>query len=341
MSFDADTVYNQLRPYFQERVRRNEPLAQHCTFGVGGPADVWISLETQEELVRLVRLCAERHWPLLTVGNSTNVLYADAGVRGIVARIVLNTYRIEDRGNGTALLVAEAGVLWPRLMRELAPLGWGGLAFGVGIPGTMGGGVFSNAGAHNQELGQVLEWLEVLDARGASEEEDQVTLPLIRRYLHDELDLGYRYSRFREQRWVRFDEQGHLIPAQRHMIEPPEIVMVLGIRLQHEDPEKLHVAIEQYKQYRKMTEPLQQHAGSVFKDPVDDNASHLIEQVGMKGKMHGQAQISERNPNYIVNLGGASASDIAALMIEAHQRVRRQFGVNLELNVELHGEWQP
>src|SRR6266702_1455358 len=103
MRFDIDTAYNKLLPHFQERVRRNESLARHCTFGVGGPADVWVSLETREELIGLVGLCAERHWPLLLVGNSTNTLYADRGVRGIVARVALNAYHIEQDEDGTSL----------------------------------------------------------------------------------------------------------------------------------------------------------------------------------------------------------------------------------------------
>src|SRR5712692_2567916 len=133
MTFDADTIYTELRPYFAGRVRRNEPLARHGTFGVGGPADVWVSLETPKELLDLVRLCLERHWPLLLVGNGTNVLFADAGARGIVARIALNRYRIEDNADATALMIADAGVSWPRLLNELAAPGWGGLEFGPGI----------------------------------------------------------------------------------------------------------------------------------------------------------------------------------------------------------------
>ena len=341
MRFDADTAYNELRPHFQERVRRNESMARHCTFGVGGPADVWISLETREELIGLVRLGATQHWPVLLVGNSTNVLYADAGVRGMVARVALQTYSIEDQGDGTALLRADAGVSWPRLLHEVAPAGWGGLAFGIGIPGTLGGAVISNAGAHNEELGEVLEWIEVLDARRSGEEgEDGISLPLLRRYLHDELDLSYRHSRFREQRRVRFDERGALIPAPRQVIDPPEIVMALGIRLHREDPQELRAAMASYQEYRKMNEPVQRHTGTIFKDPPGDEASRLIDQAGLKGKTRGKAQIAERNANYMVNLGGASASDIAALVVEAHQRVLEQFGVDLELDVELHGEWQ-
>src|SRR6266568_8455437 len=102
MRFNADTAYKELRPHFQKRVRRDEPLARHCTFGVGGPADIWVSVDVRDDLIRLVRLCSERRWPLLLVGNGTNVLYADAGVRGIVARVVLNKYTIEEHGDGTA-----------------------------------------------------------------------------------------------------------------------------------------------------------------------------------------------------------------------------------------------
>src|SRR5205809_4994707 len=194
MTFDAKAAYTGLQTQFQKRVRRDEALARHCTFGVGGPAEVWVSLDTREELISLVRLCAERRWPLLLVGNGTNTLYADAGVRGIVARIALNSYTIEDHGDGTALLLAEAGVSWPHLLNELAPLGWGGLEFGPGIPGTLGGGVISNAGAHSGNLGQALEWVDVLDARSSSEEE--LIDPTVCRYQHDELDLSYRHSRF-------------------------------------------------------------------------------------------------------------------------------------------------
>src|SRR5216683_5102834 len=172
MTFDPEIVYNELHPYFQKGVRQHEPLARHAAFGVGGPADVWLSLASKEVLHHLVRLCAQEHWPLLVVGNGTNVLFADAGVRGVVAHIALDAYRIEDQEDGSVLLIADAGVSWPHLLHELVPLGWGGLEFGGGIPGTLGGAVISNAGAHNDDLGQLLEWIEVLDARGFNIEGD-------------------------------------------------------------------------------------------------------------------------------------------------------------------------
>lgn len=337
MTFDVETAYKELHSSLGRQVRLNEPLSRHSTFGVGGPADVWVSLETREHLLTLVRMCAERDWPLLVVGNGTNTLFADAGVRGIVARIALSSYTIEDHGDGTALLVAGAGASWPKLLNELALLGWGGLEFGPGIPGTLGGGVISNAGAHNSELGQVLAWIEVLDARRSSEED--FTFPLVRRYLHDELDLSYRHSRFRALRRVQFNAQGYPLAAPRKLIEPAEIIMQVGIRLKHDDPQQLRSRIAQYKQHRKMTQPPQQSAGSVFKNRPGDYAGRLIEQVGMKGVVHGGAQISERHANFIVNVGGASAADVATLIMEARNRVREQFGVELELEVELRGEW--
>src|SRR5438034_5858285 len=252
MTFDAQAVYTELHAHFRGRIRRNESLSRHCTFGVGGPADVWIALDSRDELMSLVRLCAERRWPLLLVGNGTHTFYSDAGVRGIVARVVLNKYTIEEHGDGTALLLAEAGISWPRLLNELAPLGWGGLEFGPGIPGTLGGGVISNAGAHNSDMSQVLEWIEILDARSSSEEQYSITM--MRRYMQDELNISYRHSRFRELRRVVFDEQGYPQPVPRGLIEPAEIILLLAIRLHHEDPQKLLEIIKVYNQHHKRSQ---------------------------------------------------------------------------------------
>jgi UDP-N-acetylmuramate dehydrogenase len=337
MTFDVETTYNVLRAHLGERVRRGESLARHCTFGVGGPADIWVTLDTRHALMHLVTICSERRWPLLIVGNGTNVLYADAGVRGVVARIAMSAYSIEDEGNGSALLVAGAGVSWPRLLNDLSAQGWGGLEFGPGIPGTLGGGVISNAGVHGHDLGEVLEWVDVVDARHC---EERAVAPEVVRYVREQLDLAYRHSRFRAQRRVQFDVRGMPIAAPRKLIEPAEIVMELGVRLHRDDPPKLRATIDEHKQYRKRTQPPQQSAGSVFKNPVGDYAGRLIEATGLKGMIYGGAQISERHANFIVNLGGARAADIAVLIKEAHSRVAQQFGVDLEMEVELRGEWE-
>lgn len=337
MIFDVETAYPKIRSQFGEHVRRDEPLARHGTFGVGGPADIWVSLDTQEALIALVTMCAEYRWPLLITGNGTNVLYADEGIRGVVARVALNNYIIQDGEDGTALLLAGAGVSWPRLLNELASLGWGGLEFGPGIPGTLGGGVISNAGVHGHDLGQVLEWVDVVDA---NQSEVQGRAPTVVCYQNADLDLSYRHSRFRALRRIQFDQQGYPIAAPRKLIEPAEIIMQLAVRLHREDPQKLRMTIDEHKLYRKQTQPPQQSAGSVFKNPAGDYAGRLIEAVGLKGITHGGAQISQRHANFIVNRGGATAMDVAALIKEARSRVSTQFGVELELEVELRGAWK-
>src|SRR6266700_3747961 len=178
MTFSIDAAYELLYPHFQERLRRNEPLANHSPLGIGGQADLWVTLASTQELIQLVQTCAEEHFPLLIVGNSSNILFSDDGVEGIVAHMAAQSYTIENLGQDRARLVADAGVNWPHLVYELAKQGWGGLEFGVGIPGTLGGSVVSNAGAHNQDVGQRLQWLEVLDARGANlDGEDTVAIP--------------------------------------------------------------------------------------------------------------------------------------------------------------------
>jgi UDP-N-acetylmuramate dehydrogenase len=341
MVFNVDRAYDVLASHLQKRVHRQEPLAQHSTFGVGGIADLWLTVKTQKELTDLVSLCAQEHWPLLVVGDGTNILYADAGVRGIVAHVGLDNYRIDEQADGSALLVADAGVHWTRLLRDLVPLGWGGLEFSVGIPGTVGGGVVSNAGAHHQELGQILEWIDVLDARGCNiAAEDEFGPPLMRHYRQEQLDLGYRHSRFREQRLTHVDAQGQLIFPHHNLIDPPELIVTVALRLFRQDPKVLSTLLEKNKQERQQADPAQRHTGSIFKDPPEESADDLISKVGLRGKTHGKAQISEHNANYIVNLGGASAQDIASLIMEAHQRVLEQSGVHLALNVELLGAWR-
>lgn len=343
MFFESTYAYEVLHPYFQQRVRLHEPLAQHSSFGVGGPADLWLTIETQQELSDLITLCTKQQWPLLVVGAGSNILFADAGVRGIVASIDMSHYHIEEQPDGSALLVAEAGVRWANLLEHLTPLGWGGLEFGVGIPGTLGAGIISNVGAHKQNVGQALEWIKVLDARTCNYVQTiPPTFPVIvlRHYNLDDLDLGYRHSRFREQRITYIDPPGQLVFPHRKLIEPGEMVVELALRLHRQNPVVLAALLAQNVEDRKQADPEQRHLGSIFKDPPGNKARKLIEQAGLAGKMQGNAQISKHNANYIVNLGRVTAADIAALIVEAHRQVLAQSGIHLSLNVELLGEWQ-
>ncbi|GHO42418.1 UDP-N-acetylmuramate dehydrogenase [Ktedonospora formicarum] len=340
MSIDIQHAYNILYPHFQERLCLNEPLVSHCAFGVGGPADIWVTLKSQQELVDLVNLCAEQHWPLLLVGSGRNIIFADAGVRGIVARIDFHHYQINMQTETSALLIVEAGACWDQILDTLLPLGWSGLEFGVGISGTLGAGIVSNAGARNWDLGQILEWIDVLDARGSDSDPDDQFAPATKRhYTRNELDLSYRHSRLRSKRSTVIDDEGKLVFSPRHLIEPPEIVLRLGLHLSYQDSQQLLTQRDIYLRERRQREPSLPLTGPIFKDHQRTSARDLIAQVGLQGQIHGKSQISEQNANYLVNLGGASAEDMLQLIVAAHQQVLRQCGIDLMLNVDLRGEW--
>jgi UDP-N-acetylmuramate dehydrogenase len=337
MFFDREQASSVLHPHFQGLLRVQEPLADHCSFGVGGTADIWLILPTSQELEVLIRLCTTHQWPLFLVGEGRNILFADAGVRGIVARIDWQQYEIEER---TATLIADAGVRWSQLLPELQVLGWAGLEFGVGIPGTLGAGLISNVGAHHRDLGQALQWIDVLDARACNTGQYDVFVPLVkRRYAREDLDLGYRHSRFRLNRLTHIDAHGKLVFPNRQLIEPAEIVLRLALQLQRKDPQQIAALSHHYIQERQAQEPALPKTGPVFKDPPSSLAKDLIAQAGLGGKTRGNAQITAHNANYIANLGGATAQEILSLILMAHQQVLAQSGTDLLLNLELLGEW--
>src|SRR5215472_15832001 len=149
------------------RLRLDEPLARHGTFAVGGPAEIWLGAATEADLLEIVRLAHAHNAPVMFVGNGTNVLYADAGARGAVVRVSVEEWELRDidTAAGTALLMAGAGVHLPKLVNDLAPLGWAGMEWGAGVPGTIGGAVVSNAGCHGQCIGDTIRSARVLDAR--------------------------------------------------------------------------------------------------------------------------------------------------------------------------------
>jgi len=337
MFFDREQASSILHPHFQGLLQVEEPLANHCSFEVGGTADIWVTLPTPRELEALIRLCTMHQWPLLLVGEGRNILFADAGVRGIVARVDWQQYEIEER---TQTLIADAGVRWSKLLPELQVLGWAGLEFGIGIPGTLGAGLVSNVGAHHRDLGQALQWIDVLDARACNTGPYDIFVPLVKqRYAREDLDLGYRHSRFRLNRMTHIDAHGKLVFPKRPLIEPAEMVLRLALQLHRQDPQQIAALSDQYIQERQTQEPALPKTGPVFKDPAGSSAKDLIANAGLGGKTTGHAQITQHNANYIANLGGATAQDIVSLMVMAHQQVLAQSGIDLLVNLELLGEW--
>lgn len=332
--FDAARAQNALRETFGVRLKPNEPLARHGTFGVGGPADVWVSVRSEDELLTLVTLASAQSWPLMLVGNGTNVLFSDGGARGVVARMALDSWRVEDEASDSPRLIAGGGVNLPKLVSALAARGLAGLEWGAGVPGTIGGGIVSNAGAHGVCIADTIQSARVLFSPDAPGE-----VALIRELAADELELAYRRSRFRAEREIAFGDDGRPIPAPRALLEPREMITGGVFALRHDDPDAVKARVAQYKQHRKETQPPQPSAGSVFKNPPSEYSGRLIEAAGLKGHTIGRAQISPRHANFIVNLGGATSADITGLIALARRVVHEQFGVALQPEVELRGDW--
>ncbi len=323
-----------LRERFGERVRAGELLSRHGTFGVGGPADAWIKLNREEELAEIVSLAQAHRWPLMLVGNGTNILFADKGAKGIVAGMALDDWRLEDIDDERVRLIAGAGVSLPKLVNELARRGLTGLEWGAGVPGTIGGAVVSNAGAHGACVADTIETARVLFVPTKP-----VAEVAIRELAASELQLAYRRSRFRAAREIVFDDEGIPSAAPRELIEPREMITGATFLLRHADPPEVQQRVAAYKRHRKETQPPQPSAGSVFKNPPGDHSGRLIEAAGLKGHQLGRAQISPVHANFIVNRGGATAAEVVGLIALARRTVRERFGVELELEVELRGDW--
>jgi UDP-N-acetylmuramate dehydrogenase len=283
---------------------------------VGGPADLLIVCERVDEIVMAVE-AARRHsvgWRLL--GGGCNVLVADSGVRGLV--IVNRTTRIEfDPAKGVAR--AEAGALLAVLAREAVGHGLAGLEWAVGLPGTVGGALVGNAGAFDGDIAGVLRSATVLAPDG-----EVVERP------NDWFEFEYRLSRVKGA-----GEQG----SRRAQEQRSEgcVVLVATFGLQRGDPETLAAQAEEIMEWRKTRHPTGATMGSTFKNPPGSHAGYLIEQAGLRGTRIGGAQISRLHGNFFMNTGAATAADVLALIEHARAEVRRQFGVELELEIELVG----
>ncbi|MBM4466657.1 MAG: UDP-N-acetylmuramate dehydrogenase [Chloroflexi bacterium] len=286
----------------------NEPMSLHTSFRIGGPADLYVVATSAQELVELVSLAREQGLPYLIIGRGTNVLVADEGVRGLVIENGGQEICFED----DAVLYAESGASLKDLAHESARRGLGGLEWAVGIPGSVGGAIVGNAGAYGCYVGDVARKATVLAADGT-----------VRELSAEEMGFGYRTSRFK----------GQAGEGKQEIILSAEFVL-------HAEPaHALAEKMADYTRRREASQPTEPSAGSVFKRTKQYPAGFLIEQAGLKGARIGDAQISPKHANFIVNLGQARAADVKALVDLAQQRVRERFGVELELEIELVGEW--
>jgi UDP-N-acetylmuramate dehydrogenase len=285
-------------------VLEHEPMSRHTSFGVGGPADILGVPQDEAALARLLGACRETQLPYLVIGNGTNIIFRDGGFRGVVIKIseALGDIRHEGRR-----LIAQSGSGLDRLCLRAAEAGLAGLAWAAGIPGTVGGAVWMNAGANGGEIGQLVKQVTVLSADG-----ERSALR------HRDLDFSYRHSTLQAQ---------------------PLIVVEVEFDLAEGSPEDVRREMYETIEKRLTRQPLKERsAGCIFKRPPNDFAGRLIDCTGCKGLIVGGAQISPKHAGFIVNRGGATASDVLQLVGQVRQRVHDEHGIWLEQEVCVVGE---
>ncbi len=304
----VDTLADELRAAgCAARLRAGVPLAPYTTFRIGGPADLVLEATSNAEIEEGWRLAHERGLPCLVLGRGSNVLVADRGVRGLV---IVNRCQEEDL-SPTGTFTVTSGTPLTKAARDTARQGWAGLEWAVGIPGSVGGAIIGNAGAHGGYVGDVLQSATILD-HGE-----------IRTLAGAELGMGYRTSRFKA------------IPAGNGR----PVILEARFALRPGDPQALAAQMAEWIQWRSERHPQEPSAGSVFKRTAQYPAGFLIDQAGLKGETRGAAQVSPKHANFIVNLGGATADDVRGLVEEVRETVEARFGVSLELEIELVGDW--
>lgn len=301
-------IYNQMCTISgRDYVYVDEPMSRHTTFRIGGPADYFIHPQSREEVREIVRLCTEKKLDYYILGNGSNLLVSDAGFRGVMIQIYQNMSRV--RAEKQRLFV-QAGALLSQTAKTAAEEGLTGLEFAAGIPGTVGGAVTMNAGAYGGEMKEITEAVTVLDREGK-----------IRRLKRNELEFGYRKS--------AISKYGY-------------IVLEAELLLQAGDREQILEKIEDLCRKRKEKQPLEfASAGSTFKRPEGYYAGKLIMDAGLCGFSIGDAQISEKHCGFLINKGNATASEVMALISHVRIKVKELFGVELEPEVKLLGDFEP
>lgn len=293
----------ELRAAFGARLLLDEPLARHASARIGGPADAFLAARSVDDLRRAAGIAWACEVPFFVLGGGSNVLISDAGVRGLV---------VHNRTHGLSFagtrVVAESGVSAVSLARRTISRGLAGLEWAAGLPGTLGGAVFGNAGAHGGDMAQSVVYVEAVTPGGDV------------RLTRADLAFEYRSSILKR--------------------EPRPLVMLsVALDLAEGDRAALEARAEEYRQYRRRTQPQGATIGSMFKNPPGDYAGRLIDAAGLKGARVGGAQISDKHGNFFMNRGGATARDVSELVELARREVLERFGVRLELEVELVGEW--
>lgn len=286
-----------------KHVWTEEPMKNHTTFRVGGPARYLVEPKNAEELTKVIKACDEAGMPYTIVGNGSNLLVSDTGYDGVVIHLFKNMSCIRICGTS---MILEAGVLLVRAASIACKEGLTGLEFASGIPGTVGGALVMNAGAYGGEMKDVVKQVKVLAKDGT-----------LREYTGEEMEFGYRRSRIAKE---------------------GSIVLEAELMLRQGETEKIRARMDELKEQRISKQPLEYaSAGSTFKRPEGHFAGKLIQDAGLRGFRIGDAQVSEKHCGFIINRGNATASQIAELIREVQKRVYEQSGIRLQTEVKFLG----
>lgn len=286
-------------------ILEQESMKKHTTFRIGGPADIFAVPDTIEKAAKIIGICREQKVPFYVIGNGSNLLVSDQGYRGVVVQVYKNLSAIEIKGD---IITAQAGAMLSVIAKKAMAASLTGFEFASGIPGTVGGAAVMNAGAYGGEMKQVLTEVTVLTREGE-----------LRRIPSEELKLGYRYSVIPEKGWI---------------------VLEAKLKLHRGDYDMIKARMDELKEKRVEKQPLElPSAGSTFKRPEGYFAGKLIMDAGLRGFSVGGAQISEKHCGFVVNTGEATAKDVRDLIREVSRQVKTKFGVELEPEVKMLGEF--
>lgn len=308
--FDALALGGDIQRRLGMKTSRDEPLARFTTMRVGGPADLFAVAHNAFELRGLVKFARSRGLPHVLLGRGSNVVIADAGVRGLV---------IQNRAEGSSIvddtLVGESGLPMARAATDTQKAGLSGLEFGLAIPGTVGGAVWANAGAHDSDVASILDSALVVGLDGAEH-----------RLSRDELGFSYRHSRLK---------------STAGDVASGELVVSATFRLALASAEEIRARLDDIRRWRQAHQPLGiPSAGSFFRNPPDGpSAGALIDRAGLKGLRVGGASVSPKHANFLVNDGHGTAADIRHLGDRVRAEVERQFGIRLVREVVFLGDW--
>jgi len=287
-----------------EKVWTDEPLANHTTWRIGGPADLLIQPKDKDSLQAALQIIHRHEIPWSVIGRGSNLLVRDGGIRGAVLKVAEGLSHCEFKGEEVCV---GAGYSMIRLAMETGKRGLTGMEFAGGIPGTVGGAVYMNAGAHGSDLSRIL-----IDAEILFEDGERKVLT------NEEMSFSYRTSLLQKRKGI---------------------VIEARFRLRAGDRKEIASTLAANKERRRLTQPLQMPcAGSVFRNPPGDHAGRLIEAAGLKGYKIGGAQVSEKHSNFIVNCGGATATDVLTLINYVRSTIQSQFGIDLHPEVLVVGE---